>query len=68
MSTPPASTGSGGSPEFTWEWAYGRGCWVIWRHGQPYLEIERHPRKYPGHTEAYVRRVVAKLNGESHSR
>ncbi len=53
------------SPEFTWEWAYGRGCWVIRRRGQDqeYAVIHRLPR-YPAHTEAYVRRCVDELNGE----
>lgn len=53
-----ASSGTTGCPEFTAHWHVARACWVIRRHGQPYLDI---PQEY-GRT--YALRVTRLLNGE----
>lgn len=55
-----ASFGKTESPEFTAHWHVARACWVIRRHGQPYLDI---PQEY-GRT--YALRVCRMLNGEGH--
>ena len=49
--------------EFTYTRDFGRGCWVIRRHGRIYGEIERNSAN-PAHSERYVRRTVAMLNGD----
>lgn len=53
----------GPSAEFSWTYDLSRRCWVIRRRGTVYSVIVE-SRKYPAHTESYVRRVVAMLNEE----
>lgn len=49
-----ASSGTTGCPEFTAHWHVARACWVIRRHGQPYLDI---PQEY-GVTITHVAHIV----------
>jgi hypothetical protein len=51
------------SREFTYTRDFGRGCWIIWRHGQKYGEIPRSVA-HPANTQTYVERAVRMLNGE----
>lgn len=54
---------TGPTAEFSWSYDPGRRCFVIWRAGHAYHVLQT-GKRFPAHTETYVKRAVCLLNGD----